>query len=500
MYNEKQAFNKVVLLTLARVFGIVFTIFIPMYLGRKLSIETYGTYKQIMLFFWFSQVALNFGLDDSAYYYLRKNPNNFPLYNFNALVFNLFSTGFLWLVLSLYKYQISSLVGNQGLAQYLPILGYLILVTVSSMQIEGILIAGLNRFNERLIVEVGTEILKSLSTFCAFYYFNSVYVVLVFFSIIMSIRLLSVIIIIHQCKKQKKLSYLSAPSFFISQLKYGIPLGISRVLQNILNMENFFISSFFSLIQFTYYSIGCFENPLVNAARTSMFELANLDLGYAMVQNNKIKAIEIWRSMTRKLFLVIVPFVVYMIFFSKEIITFIFSTKYLPSVPFFMVFNIYLFVGALNPEPIFKATSNTYLALKIKIIGLILGILLLVGGAYLGGPIWALVGKITGVFMMNVIGLIFAAKLLSTSVFKLFQWKELAGITLLSFIASAFLRLIFLKIVWGPFFILALSFCMYVLLLFVLSCWMHLIKDDEIYYLKSKISRFIYSQYNRKSI
>lgn len=491
MSHEKENFNKVVLLTLARVMGIVFSISIPMYLGRKLSIETYGTYKQIMLFFWFSHVALNLGFDDSAYYLLRRKPNNFPLYNFNALIFNLLATGLMWFFMSFYKDKIASLVGNPNLAQHLPILGYLILATVSSMQIEGILIIGLNRFNARLLVEVATEILKSLATICAFYFFDSVYVVLVLLSILMSIRLISVIIIIHSCKKAKHLSYLAAPAFFISQLKYGLPLGFSRILQNILNMENFFISSFFSLVQFTYYSVGCFENPLVNAARTSMFELANLDLGYAMAENDKNKAIEIWRSMTRKLFLIIVPFVIYMIFFAKEIITFIFSEKYLPSVPFFMLFNTYLFVGALNPEPFFKATSKTFLELKIKIIGLVVGILLLVGGAYLGGALCALGGKILGVFIMNVFGLIVAAGLLNTTIFNLFQWKELAGVTLLSLIISTVLKIIFLKILWNTFFILAISFSFYVLIHFILSCSFGLIKDDEIFYLKSILSRLI---------
>jgi O-antigen/teichoic acid export membrane protein len=369
--KDKESFNKMIMLTGARIIGIVFSISIPMYLGRKLSIETYGTYKQLMLFFWFSQVALNLGFDDSVYYFLRWNPKKFPLYSFNAMVFNLFMTGLLWMVFTVYKVEISSLVKNPSLAEYLPILGYLVLATVSSMQIEGILIVGLNRFNERLMIEVGTELLKSIAVIVAFYYFNSVYVVLLFLSAIMTVRLIATIAIIHSCKKSAELSYRDAPQYLMAQAKFGLPLGVSRILHNILNMENFFISSFFSLIQFTYYSVGCFENPLVNAARTSMFEMANIEMVSAMSENNTLKAVEVWRSMTRKLFMVIVPFVAYMIFFAHEIITFIFSTKYLASVPFFMVFNLFLIVGAINPEPLFRASSKTHLALKIKVIGLI---------------------------------------------------------------------------------------------------------------------------------
>jgi O-antigen/teichoic acid export membrane protein len=195
--------------------------------------------------------------------------------------------------------------------------------------------------------------------------------------------------------------------------------------------------------------------------------------------------------MSRKLFLIIIPFVTYMIFFSREIIIFIFSIKYIPSIPFFMIFNLYLIVGALNPEPIFRATSKTFLALKIRFIGLIIGIFLLIGGAYLGGPLYALAGKILGVFIMNIIGLVYGARLLNSSLLNLFQWKDLAGVILVSLILTTVLRLIFANLLWHPFWILALSFSTYVILHFILSCWSNLIKEDEIYYLKVIFKRYI---------
>lgn len=480
-----------VFLTGAKVFGILFSIAIPMYLGRKLSIETYGTYKQIMLFFWFSQVALNLGLDDSVYYFSRRDTKQFPLYSFNALFFNLLITGLLWILIIIYKVEIAAIIGNPDILQYLPLLGFLILSTVSSMQIEGLLIVGLNRFNDRLWVEMGTELLKSMAIVGAFYFFDSLYAVLIFLSLIMTARLIATVLIIQTCKKNEKLSLWNSPKYFMTQVKFGIPLGVSRLLQNILNMENFYISYYFSLVQFTYYSVGCFENPLVNAARASMFEMANIEMGEAMKQDDYQKAIEVWRSMSRKLFLFIVPFVTYMIFFAREIILFIFSAKYLLSVPFFMVFNLFLIVGALNPEPLFKATYKTSLLFKIRLFGLLIGIILLVGGAYWGGPIYALIGKILGVLIMNVIGLFIGARLLKTKFLKLFRWKELFGVITLSLILSGLVRLVFWDVSWNVFWILAFSFSLYVLAHFLLSCSTRLIKDDELYYLKTIFARFI---------
>ena len=156
-----------------------------------------------------------------------------------------------------------------------------------------------------------------------------------------------------------------------------------------------------------------------------------------------------------------------------------------------MIFNIFFFVGALNPEPFFRSTSNTTLALKIKIFGLLVGLFLLVGGAFLGGPIYALSGKILGVFIMNVIGLFFGAKLLGTTIDKLFQWKDLFLVFLVSTFLATVTRIIFWNMSLNVFFILALSFTFYVTFHFILSCYLKLIRDDEIFYLKSKIQRLI---------
>jgi len=503
MNHDKSSFNRMVLLTGARIFGILFSIAIPMYLGRKLSIEMYGTYKQIMLFFWFSQVALNLGMDDSAYFYFRWEPKKFPLFSFNALVFNSVVTGIIWALIAVYKIDISILLGNPALAQYLPLLGLLIFTTVTSMQIEGILIVGLNRFNTRLWVEMFTELFKSLAIISAFYYFNSLYAVIILLSVIMVIRLLIVIAIINHCRRKEGLSLLEARKHFIKQLKFGLPLGFSRVLQNILNMENFFISHFFSLVQFTFYTVGCFENPLINAARASVFELTNIEMVDAMRKGNKEKAVEIWKSMTRKLFLIVIPFVVYMMFFGKELIRFIFSEKYDAAIPFFIIFNLYLFVGALNPEPIFRATTKTNLTLKIKVVGLAIGLGLFILGAMTGGPLYALVGKIVGVFIMNIVGLAIGAKLIDSHLLQLFNWKDLSKTVILSVLLGLVIRIW----IWNfhainslhVFWVLAYSFSVYVLLHFLLSCKIRLIHDDEIYYLKEKAMKFLLKLARRKN-
>lgn len=491
--SGKEAFHRLLLLMGARIFGIVFSFAIPMYLGRHLDVEIYGTYKQILFIFWLSQIALNFGFDDSVYYFLKIDRKNFSLYGFNALIFNLVTTGLIAVAMFLFKDQIGITLNNPHISQYIPLLGIVLILTVSSLQIEGYLL-NLERFKARLFLDSGTEILKSVSILVAFIVYNSIHMVLIFLALIMLARMIWAIRIIHEHKLQDNVNYLDSKKLFFKQARFAIPLGISRIIQNILNLETLLISSFFNLIQYTFYSVGCFDNPIINSMRTSLYELVNIELVENIRENNFAKAADTWRRLTRKLYLVAIPFTVFMMFFSKEVIVFIFSEKYLDSVPFFIVYNLYILISALNPEPLFRATSQTGFALKIRIVGVFIGIGAIIGGAYYFGPMAVLWAKMAAVAFINLTGLYIGSKLIHTKIYKMFLWKELGQIALFSILISGFLRLAVNSseslLAMHPFWILAICFSIYFFSLFLLSWKTVLLKKDEtdhIFYLLKKI-------------
>lgn len=478
MSSDKASFNRTVALTAARLFGIVFSFAIPMYLGRTLEVEQYGTYKQIMIFYWFSQVALNLGLDDSAYYFLRWEPKKFPLFSFNALIFNLMATTLMAIIFVTFQEPIAQGLNNPDLAQYIPQLSVLMVLTICSMQLEGILI-GLERIKERLALEMGVELLKAIAILCGFIFFNSIHSVLLFLNLIMAARLLTTFFVIEQNKRREQLSYKEALLYWKKQMKYGLPLGLSRILQNILNLEKFLISSFHSVRDFTFYTVGCFENPLINATQASFYEMANIEMVDAMKNNRADHALELWRNMMRKLMMVVVPFVVYMIFFAQEIMVFIFSEKYVESTPYFVVFNIGVLIAAFNPEPLFRASSKTHTILKIKTIGLFIGGLSLVFLASKVAPLYVLWAKTLIIGGLNITGLSIGARLISAKARDLFRWKELFGIAFISLACAWPLHKSLLGTDWGPFWLLASSFSLYLILIFLLSCFSGLITKDE---------------------
>lgn len=483
MQNDKEAFNRVVLLSGARFLGMAFSFAIPMYLSRHLSVETYGTYKLVTLIYWFAQVALNIGMDDSVNYYLRWDRKNFALYSWNALVLNFLVTGAVALAMTVFRFPIAKLLNNQELANYLPLLGLLIVTTICSQQMEGLLI-NFNRFKERLLLDAGTEFLKSVALIAAFMFFDSISWALGFLSALMTIRLIWAIYTIEIHKKKEGIKYRNGGKLIPLQLKYGLPLGFSRIVTNVLNVENFVVSSFYNVTQFTMYSVGSFENPLINSLRSSVYELINIQLIEEVRDGAYEKAIDTWRRMSRKLLLVVIPFSVYTAFFAKEFITFIYSDKYVDSAPYLTVFNLYIFIGCLNPEPLFRAASQTAYALKIRIVGVLAAVALIVASAYWISPLAVLWAKTLSVGIMNLVGLAIGARMIKSHFFKLFAWSDLLKVTAFSTIFSAALKYCFMGVSWLPFWILAASFSIFTMLLFIAAVFTHLLKPDEVAHLR----------------
>jgi O-antigen/teichoic acid export membrane protein len=488
--SEKDSFNKAILLTLARLFGVVFSFLIPVYLSRTLAIEEYGTYKQILLLYWFSQVALNLGVDDAAYYELRICPEKFPLFCTNALLFNIFVTSLAWVGLVVFQNPIANLLNNPELAQYLPWLGLLIFLTINSMQLEGILI-GLNRFKERLALELTVELLKAMGILIAFIIWGEITYVLWALSLLMGIRLLMTLGIIHLNSQKLKLKYFEAFSTMGRQLRYGLPLGISRILQNIINLEKLLISSFYSVRDYTIYSVGSFENPFINAGQASFYELANLEMLDAVKKERLDLALQLWQNLIRKLSLIVVPFVCFTYFFAAEIITLVFSSRYVESILYFKIFNFFILVNALNPEPLFRCVSKTSQLLSIKTIGYLTLAVILLLTAYLATPAWVMISKILGIGLINSLCLVVGGSYLQAGLKSLFRWRELGLLLFLSMVLAWLFSVIFTQLSYHPFIVLAISFSLYVPLHFTLSTLIGLIKEDELAHLKNLVlSRF----------
>lgn len=466
------------ILMFARLIGVIFSFLIPMFLGRHLSIEEYGTYKQVMLIYWFAQITLNLGFDDAAYYYYRLSKDKLALYGFNSLILNLVITGGIAAMLVLFREQLARLLNNPALVEYVFPVSSLIVLTLCSLQFEGFLL-NTNQVKKRFALDISTELSKAVGILVGYVFYNSLHVVLLLLNMIMMLRFFGAVHLIYQHHRAAGFKLWEARLYLGAQFRYGLPLGASRIVHNLLNLETFLVSSVFNLRQFTFYSVGSFENPLINTARGALYEVVNIDLVENIKGGFGRPTLTVWIAMLEKLFMISIPMTVYMIFFSQEVMVFIFSEKFQDSAGYFRVFNLFILFSCLNPEPLFRATQSTGALFKVRLIGGVLGVGLLLAAAFHGEPLEVLWTKVFITGTLNLVGLYVMARLIKISFADIVPTKFIFRILVLSVVIGGFSKAAFDLMALPLFFKLSLSFLVFCLCyVYSLIVFRHISIDD----------------------
>jgi O-antigen/teichoic acid export membrane protein len=130
-------------LLLAKALGFAFAFALPVLLTRTLSQNEYGLFKQLFLITTTAAALLPLGFGMSAYYYLprEKDPKRRGQVIFNILLFNLLMGSAACLLLILWPGVIAAIFRDPGISSYVPLLGVIILLWLSSSFVETVAVA-----------------------------------------------------------------------------------------------------------------------------------------------------------------------------------------------------------------------------------------------------------------------------------------------------------------------------------------------------------------------
>src|SRR3569832_2392471 len=148
--NSRQA---LVLIT-GRGLAAAFTFFIPVVLARYLSPSDYGTFKQIFLIYSSLFLVLPFGIIQSLYYFIPKEPQKVRTYLVQSFVFLQGSGLVAILFLLAFRKSIALYLNNPDLERYLLQLGMFIFFILSSTYFEALLISS-QKINQASILGCG---------------------------------------------------------------------------------------------------------------------------------------------------------------------------------------------------------------------------------------------------------------------------------------------------------------------------------------------------------
>jgi O-antigen/teichoic acid export membrane protein len=486
---KNNIFEKTFFLTLGRIGALMVSFGVPYIMGRALKIEEFGTYKQIMLIFMFSNLILNGGFDWTIHYFIKRKPEQFPYYSLNSVFFQILTVLVAGSALFFFNTDLATYFKNPELALYIPNIVFILFFSIPTNHLDDLLLARDN-LKGKILADLLTEAMTAVCLVSGILIAHSLKIGLYGMTIIYGLKFFYLIRYNLQGLKRENLPFFGGLAHFTSQMKFALPVGGSNFLNFILEMDKFLISAFFGMYNFTIYAVGCFKVPIIPGIRSNLWALTDLDMVEAHRQGDMLRIQNLWKEVTKKLALLQWPLGFYFLFHAEELITFIYSEKFAPSAPYFQLFILMFFFSALQSETLFITFGETKKQLKIRIFSLFLTAGLFGFGAYLGGPFCGLAFKMGAMGLIIGIHLSFAYKFLKLELREFLKWGDLIKVFLISFITAVTAELLGQALGLGPFFTLALTFPPFMVLYLGLIWKFGLLTEDERMYFVNKLSRF----------
>lgn len=212
-------------------------------------------------------------------------------------------------------------------------------------------------------------------------------------------------------------------------LAYSIPIGLASVVGTFtVEIDKLMIGHLVDTEGLAYYSNAGKELPLaiVSSALTAVLLP---QMARKLKANDADGAVALWGEAVKLSYMIICFFAAACVAFAPQVMTFLYSEKYLPGVSVFRVYSLVLLLRCTYFGMALSSSGKTKLILWSSIASLVLNIILNYLLYLLLGFIGPAVASFLSIFLVNLAQLLFSGKLLGISFPRIFPWKSLGKIT-----------------------------------------------------------------------
>ena len=149
-------------------------------------------------------------------------------------------------------------------------------------------------------------------------------------------------------------------------------------------------------------------------------------------KNEKEKAIDLWKNATNLSYICIAFLATALCVFAPEVITILYSEKYLPGTGVFRVYSLVLLLRVTYFGIILNALGRTKFIFVSSLLSLLLNVILNWVGYFTIGFTGPAVATFISIAVTAFIQLLYTAKVTEMSVRKIFPWGFIGKITLLN--------------------------------------------------------------------
>lgn len=432
--NDKQHLGSdTIKLTASKVITMLIGLVSSMLLSRFRSLTEYGTYSQLLMVINLACSLIMLGLPNSLNYFIARADNEEERGKFLSVYYTVstilsFVVG---LVLVVSIPLLEKALKNDLLKYFWYFLAFFPWTKIIMSGVENLLIVynktnlialfrGLNS-TALLLIIVFVQLIKG-----SFGLYMILYVV--------TEGVFSIWTYVLAKKNAKSLKPCIDWSLLKRIFAFSVPIGIASMIGTLnIELDKLVINTFFNVDELAIYTNASKELP-VTVIATSITAVLLPQLVKLIKENKTEEAVELWKVATVISFTIICFISAACIVFAPEIITILYSEKYVPGTQVFRVYSLTLLFKATYYGIMLNATGKTRFILYSSIGTLVLNIGLNYAFYYafgFVGPAWA---TFVSSAVMNTCQLIYTAKICKINFGKIYPWLKTAFIIVFNII------------------------------------------------------------------
>jgi O-antigen/teichoic acid export membrane protein len=418
-------------LTSAKMITVVVSMISAMLLSRFRTLEEYGTYSQILLVVNLITTILMLGLPNSINFFLARAETSEEREKFLSVFYTLstclsFITG---LVLVCSTPIIVDYFENPIIKDFIYILAVYPWAKIVISSIDHILVV-YKKTTRLMLFRIANSICLLLIILLVEVLNWSFAEYMLLFIVVEVSFTFSVYLIVRNIAGSIK--FYIERELIIKILKFSLPLGLASVVGTIsVELDKLIIGGFYNVEQLAIYTNASREMP-VSIIASSLTAILMPQLVRLLKDNENETAVRLWGDATGLSYMFICFFAATLFVFAPEVISFLYSDKYLPGVTVFRIYCLVLLLRCTYFGMVLNSLGKTKFIFYSSLVSLGLNVVLSFILYYILGFIGPAVATFISMIIIAISQLIASTKTLSVSFKKIFPWRTIGIISVIN--------------------------------------------------------------------
>lgn len=395
---------------------------VPLILVRLLTTNDYGLYSQFNVVLSFCTTFFAFGLSSELYHSYPTASSDQRRILISQCYVMLTIMGLLAGLILALPFVKNYITGDPTFSD-----NYIFLILSVIISVPDVIITVLYVLNNDHIVSAAflpvSTVVRVLLIFLFYYIDPSIKSL--FIAIFISILLKYIFILAYSIslvKKNKGERYFDK-QIFINQLNYSLPLGFASSTRILLQqIDKMILLGFITPSAYAIYAIAFYGVPGLTQVYLSISQVYIPRMVLAHKNSDKFQVQALYHSMVSKTLSYTIPLILVVILFADPIVPFVFSSKYVASIPYFRIYLLTFIIGAVGCGNMLRVTGET----KKSFSAYLYSAIFVIPFTYFSIKYFSLNGAIVSAVVGNILPKIILSrydmKALSVSLVDLYPW------------------------------------------------------------------------------